>query len=79
VAVALSALLSKYLDCVVAADEKEIADFFSPLAARSKVKEAINALLAARELEFVHVGKRTLVQVAPARATDRPKNSRRRA
>jgi hypothetical protein len=79
VAVALSALLSQYLECVVAADEKEIGDVFSPLIARSKVKEALNALLAARELEFVHVGKRTLVQVAPARTTERPRNSRRRA
>ncbi len=79
VAVALSALLSKYLDCVIAADEKEIVGFFSPLAARSKVKEAINALLAARELEFVHVGKRTLVQVTPARSAERPRNSRRHA
>jgi len=78
VAVALSALLSKYLDCVIAADEKEIADFFSPLIAHSKVKEAMNALLAARELEFVHVGNRTLVQVAPARTTA-GRNSRRRA
>jgi len=79
VAVALSALLSKYLDCVIAAAEKEIADFFSPLVARTKVKEALNALLAARELEFVHVGKRMLVQVAPERTTERPRNSRRRA
>jgi 23S rRNA pseudouridine2605 synthase len=79
VAVALSAFLSKYLDCVIAADEKEIFDFFSPLIARSKVKEALNALLAARELEFVRVGKRTLVQIAPARSTERPRNSRRRA
>jgi hypothetical protein len=77
--VALSALLSKYLDCVIAADEKEIADFFSPLIARSKVKEALNALLATRELEFTHVGKRTLIQVAPARTAERPRNSRRRA
>jgi len=79
VAVALSALLTKYLDCVIAADEREIGDFFSPLIARSKVKEALNALLAARELEFVHVGKRTLVQVVPSRSTERPRNSRRRA
>ena len=78
VAVALSALLSKYLDCVIAADEREIGDFFSPLIAHSKIKEAMNALLAARELEFVHVGKRTLVQVAPARTTA-DRNSRRRA
>jgi len=78
-AVALSALLSKYLDCVIAADEKEIGDLFSPLVARSKVKEALNALQAARELEFVHVGKRTLVQIAPAPSTERPRSSRRRA
>ena len=76
---ALSALLSKYLDCMIAADEKEIGDFFSPLIARSKVKESLNALLAARELEFVHVGKRTLVQLTPASSTERPRNSRRRA
>ena len=31
-------------------------------------KEAVNALLAARELSFVHVGGRSLVQVAPPRA-----------
>jgi hypothetical protein len=79
VAVALSALLSQYLDCVIAADEKEIGDVFSPLIARSKVKEALNALLAARELEFVRVGNRTLVQLAPARTTERPRISRRRA
>jgi len=77
VAVALSALLSKYLDCVIAADEKQIADFFSPLAARSKIKDTMNALLAARELEFVHVGNRTLVQLAQARAAERPRSSRR--
>jgi len=79
VAVALSALLSKYLDCVIAADEKQIADFFSPLAARSKIKDTMNALLAARELEFVHVGNRTLVQLAQARTAERPRSSRRRA
>ena len=79
VSVTLSALLTKYLDCVIAADEKEISDFFSPLVARSKVKEALNTLLAARELEFVHVAKRTLVHVAPARSTETPRNSRRRA
>jgi 23S rRNA pseudouridine2605 synthase len=79
VAAALSALLSKYLDCVIAAEERTIGDFFSPLVARSKVKEALNALLAARELEFIHVGSRTLLQVAQTRATARPRTSRRRA
>ena len=65
---ALSALLSKYLDCVVAADQTEVETFFSPnFVPRSRVKEAINALLSARELSFVHVGNRSLLQVTPAK------------
>jgi hypothetical protein len=68
VAEALTALLSKYLDCVIAADQQEVETFFSNLVSRSRVKEAINALLAARELSFVHVGNRSLLQVTPAKA-----------
>ena len=80
VPVALSALITKYLDCAIAADEKEIGDVFSPVVARSKVKEALNALLTARELGFVHVGSRTLVQVAPPpRMAERPRRGQRRA
>jgi len=68
VAEALTALLSKYLDCVIAADQHEVESFFSNLVPRSRVKEAINALLAARELSFVHVGNRSLLQITPAKA-----------
>jgi hypothetical protein len=64
---ALSALLSKYLDCVVAADQAEVETFFSNSVPRSRVKEAVNALLSARELSFVHVGNRSLLQVTPAK------------
>jgi 23S rRNA pseudouridine2605 synthase len=60
---ALSALLSKYLDCVVAADMTELESFFGNFVARSKVREAVNALLAARELNFLPVGHRSLIQV----------------
>jgi 23S rRNA pseudouridine2605 synthase len=60
---ALSALLSKYLDCVVAADQNELESFFGRFVARTRVKEATNALLAARELSFVHVGSRSMVQM----------------
>jgi hypothetical protein len=67
VAQALSALISKYLDCVIAADQQEVEGFFGNFVPRSRVKEAINALLAARELSFVHVGNRSLVQVTPPR------------
>lgn len=62
---ALSALLSKYLECSVAADQGDIETFFSNFVPRSRVKEAINALLSARELSFVHVGNRSLLQVTP--------------
>jgi hypothetical protein len=65
---ALSALLSKYLDCVIAADQQELEDFFGNFVPRSRVRESVNALLSARELDFVRVGNRSLVQMAPARA-----------
>jgi hypothetical protein len=63
----LSALLSKYLDCVVAADQQELESFFGNFVPRSRVKEAINALLAARELSFIRVGNRSLIQITPAK------------
>jgi hypothetical protein len=64
---ALSALISRYLDCVIVADQTEIVDFFAHFTARSKVNEAVNALLAARELSFVLVGKSSKIQVTPPR------------
>jgi 23S rRNA pseudouridine2605 synthase len=68
VAEALSALLSKYLDCVIAADQQELETFFGNFVSRSRVKESVNALLAARELEFIRVGSRSLVQITPPKA-----------
>jgi 23S rRNA pseudouridine2605 synthase len=64
---ALSALLSKYLDCVIAADQQELESFFGNFVARSRVREAVNALLAARELEFLRVGNRSLVRITQAK------------
>ena len=64
---ALSALVSKYLDCVVAAEESELETFLGRFVARSKVKEAVNALLAARELSFVHIAGRSMLQITPER------------
>jgi hypothetical protein len=64
---ALSALLSKYLDSVIAVEQQELESFFSNFVARSKIKEAVNALLSARELNFVHVGAKSMLQIAPAK------------
>lgn len=61
----LSALLSKYLDCVIAAEPSEIENFFGNFVPRSRVKEAVNALLGARELSFLHAGNRSLIQMTP--------------
>jgi hypothetical protein len=63
----LSALLSKYMDCVVGAEQEEVEGFFSIFVSRSKVRDAIKALLAAREFSFVRSGNRSLLQIAPRR------------
>jgi hypothetical protein len=65
---ALSALVSKYLDCVIAVEQGDLETFFGNFVARSKVKDAVNALLAARELSFVHVGGKSMLQITPAKA-----------
>jgi 23S rRNA pseudouridine2605 synthase len=70
---ALSALVSKYLECVIAVDEVEVENFLSNFVARTRVKEAIHALLSARELSFVHVGSKSLVQVTPPKQVYVPK------
>ncbi len=66
VAEAVSALVSKYLDCVVAAEPREVEDFFAPMVARSRVSEAIKALLTTRDFSFSHTGERSLVCMTPA-------------
>lgn len=70
---ALSALVSKYLECVVAVEEVEAENFLSNFVARTRVKEAMHALLSARELSFVHVGNKSLVQVTPPKQVYVPK------
>ncbi len=64
---ALTALVSKYLDCVGAVEQADLEVFFGNFIARSKVKDAVNALLAARELSFVHVSGRSMLQITPAK------------
>jgi len=73
---ALTALVSKYLDCVVAAEQSEVEEFFSNFIGRSRVREAINALLSARELQFIHIGGRAMIQVTPPRVVPPPRAPR---
>jgi len=62
---ALSALVSKYVDCMIAVEQTELEIFLGNFVARSRVKEAVNALLAARELSFVHVAGKSMLQITP--------------
>jgi hypothetical protein len=70
---ALSALLSKYMDCVVAAEPAELETFFGNFVARSRVKEAINALLAAREFSFTQVSGRSMLHITPEKEAAAPR------
>jgi hypothetical protein len=65
-------LISKYLDSVIAIEQAELEIFFGNFIARSKVKDAVNALLAARELSFVHVSGRSMLQITPERVPAAP-------
>jgi hypothetical protein len=64
VPLALSALVSKYVDAVIAADATEVEEFFANMVARAKVRDAVNALLAAREFKMTHVGSRSMLTTA---------------
>jgi Winged helix DNA-binding domain len=70
----ISALVSKYLETVVAAEQDDIEQFFSHLTSRSKIREAVNALLQARELSFVTVGDKTLIRMTPPPDQQRRRN-----
>ncbi len=61
---ALTALVSKYLDCVLAAQQEDVELFFSKMIGRARVREGIHALQAARELSYVHVAGRVMLQVS---------------
>jgi len=63
---ALSALVSKYLDCVIAATQDEVESFFSSFTSRARVAEVLRALLAAREFVYTPSETRTLITVAHA-------------
>jgi hypothetical protein len=82
---ALSALVSQYLQTVVAVEQAEIENFFSAFVARSKTRDAVNALLSARQVDLVQVDQHTMLQITPPRQprahverTPRPKPVRRR-
>ena len=74
VAEALSALLSKYLDCVIAADQQEVESFFGNFVPRSRVKEADQRSAGGPRTGF-HPGRQPLPD--PIGATQSPGDRQR--
>ncbi|HZQ22398.1 MAG TPA: crosslink repair DNA glycosylase YcaQ family protein [Terriglobales bacterium] len=72
---ALTALISKYLDSVVAGEPGEVENFFGNLISRSKIRDAIKALLSARELSFARIGHRTLLEITQEKPAFSPNAS----
>ena len=60
---ALSALTTLYLGQAIVATEEEIETFLSPLAARSRIRDVVHALMAARQLETIAVEGKTVLHV----------------
>jgi 23S rRNA pseudouridine2605 synthase len=60
---ALSALISLYLGQAIVASEEDIETFLSPIAARSRIRDVIHALVSARQLETIAVEGRTVLHV----------------
>src|ERR1051325_83973 len=71
---AVTALVSKYLETAIAVEQEDIEQFFSQMTSRSKVREAVGALLQARELSLVTVGTKSLIRLAPAPEMQRRRN-----
>lgn len=61
---ALSALISLYLTSAIAATSEEIEIFLSPLTARSRVREVLSGLTAARQLESKVLEGKALLHIA---------------
>ncbi len=63
---ALSTLISLYLGQAMVASEDEVESFLSPLAARSRIRDVVHALIAARQLDTVAIDGKTVLHIAGA-------------
>jgi hypothetical protein len=61
---ALSALVSLFLGQAILPTEEEIEIFLSPLASRSRIREVLHALIAARQLESIVIDGKARLHVA---------------
>jgi hypothetical protein len=61
---ALSTLLSHYLEAVIAAEPAEVEEWLIAFATRARVRDALNALVTARQLEHVTYERQQLLKIA---------------
>jgi hypothetical protein len=71
---AVTALVSKYLETAIAVEQEDVEQFFSHMTSRSKVREAIGALLQARELSLTTIGPKSLIRLTPPSSDQRRRN-----
>jgi len=71
---AITALVSKYLETAIAVEQEDVEQFFSHMTSRSKVREAIGALLQARELSLTTIGPKSLIRLTPPSSDQRSRN-----
>jgi hypothetical protein len=60
---ALSALVSLYLESVIAATNEEIETFLSPLTSRSRVRDTVIGLTATRQLAMTPMGTQSMIHL----------------
>ena len=72
----LSVLIAKFLEMSIAVEQTEVEDFFSYFVPKTRARDAINAMLAAREFTFTTVGKKTMLQVTPRKQAYDPMRKR---
>lgn len=63
---ALSTLISLYLGQAIVASEDEVESFLSSLAARSRIRDVVHALISARQLDTVAIEGKTVLHIAGA-------------
>lgn len=62
---ALSALIGRYLETVIAAEPQEVEAFFGHITSRSRAAEVVRALIAAREIESIKIGHHAMLRLVP--------------
>lgn len=75
---ALSALMSRYLETVVAAETGDVENFFGHFIPRSRVQEIVRAMLGQRQFSYLRLGQKILVQMTPPPEPDSREASRQR-